>query len=195
MSVPTELIHDLQNTGYYPQLTQDLIAEVLYGEDVLAHIVQMDTHIDLESIHRHVTVFAVTETRLLLAHVDDDQGEAGRPAQALTNTEEIALERVSCAVLGRVYNEPARYTPGQRPIEVSVNLAWGNVRRLDVYPETCADPACEGDHGYAGSEVGDDVNLRVAAQAEGQAAVDRAEHFALTLKRLVHRARLLSRRS
>ena len=70
MALPEVLVHDLQSAGYYPQLTQGILADSLYDEPVLAHFVHIDTHVDIESIHRHVTAFVLTETRLLLAHVD-----------------------------------------------------------------------------------------------------------------------------
>lgn len=189
MSVPPALFSDLQDAGYYPELTGRLITEVLFDEDVVAHIVHMDTHVDLDAIFRHVTVFVLTPTRLLLAHVDDEQAGQGAPPRAITNVEEVTLARISTALLGRVYDTPERIAPADRPSEVSLALSWGSVRRLEMFPETCGDPDCEADHGYGGSSAPEDVSLRVAAQAEGQAAVDNAEHFALELKRRVFEAR------
>ncbi len=190
MTVPKSLVRDLQAAGYYPQLTGSMIIEGLYDEDLVDHLVHMDTHVDLDAIHRHVTVFALTPTRLLLAHVDDEPDFApGRTPRGMTSTEDIPLAALRTVLIGRTYENPAEFRPGERPVEVSLTLGWGSVRRLELFPETCGDPECEGDHGYSGSALPEDVTLRVSAQAEGQDAVDHAEKFALTLKRLAFQAR------
>lgn len=190
MSIPHALVRDLQSAGYYPQLTGSMIVEALYGEQLVDHLVHMDTHLDLDAIHRHVTVFALTPTRLLLAHVDDEpDAEPGANPRGTTSTEDVPLASLRTALIGRTYADPAEFRPGDRPVEVSLTLGWGAVRRLELFPETCGDPQCEGDHGYSGSALPEDVTLRVSAQAEGQDAVDAAETFALTLKRLVFEAR------
>ncbi len=63
MALPEVLVRDLQSAGYYPRLTQGILADSLFGEPVLSHFVHIDTHVDIESIHRHVTAFVLTETR------------------------------------------------------------------------------------------------------------------------------------
>src|SRR5699024_7886564 len=52
MALPEVLVLDLQSAGYYPQLTQGILADSLFDEPVLAHFVHIDTHVDIESIHR-----------------------------------------------------------------------------------------------------------------------------------------------
>ncbi|GAA2007931.1 DUF5998 family protein [Brevibacterium samyangense] len=190
-SIPHALVSDLQAAGYYPQLTGSMLVEALYGEEVLAHLVHMDTHVDYDSIHRHVTAFAVTDTRLLLVHVDDEHEAAapGRMPRGATSVEDVPLENLRTVLIGRTYEDPARYRVGDRPAEVQVTVGWGSTRHLDVYPEACTDPNCQEDHGYGGRILSDDVVLRVSKEAEGQPAVDRAEHFALTLRRAVFDAR------
>lgn len=190
MSLPHSLVSDLQGAGYYPQLTGSMLVESLFGEDVVSHLVHMDTHVDLDSIHRHVTAFVITPTRMLLAHVDDDpEPQRGRTPRGMTSVEEIPLENMRTVLLGRTYEDPAQFRPGDRPVEVSLTLGWGSVRRIEAFPETCGDPDCDGDHGYGGSLLNEDVTLRVSAQAEGQAAVDQAERFAMFLRRGVFEAR------
>lgn len=190
MAIPCALTSDLEAAGYYPQLAGALLTESLFGEDVLSHLVHMDTHVDLDSIHRHVTAFALTDTRLLIVHVDDEpQQMLGRQPRGVTSSEAIELEDVRSILISRTYAEPAAYRPGDRPEEIALTIGWGSVDRLDLIPETCADPDCEGDHGYSGTRAGDDVTLRIAAQAEGRAAVDQAERFAMSLRKAVHLAR------
>ncbi|GAA4285106.1 hypothetical protein GCM10022261_26370 [Brevibacterium daeguense] len=190
MSLPHSLVTDLQAAGYYPQLAGSMLVESLFDEEVVSHLVHMDTHVDLDSIHRHVTAFIVTPTRLLLTHVDDEPDYApGQRPRGMTSTEDIPLERLRTVLIGRTYENPAQFRPGDRPVEVSMTLGWGSVRRIEAFPETCGDPDCEGDHGYGGSLYSEDVTLRVSAQAEGQKAVDQAEEFALRLRRAVFEAR------
>lgn len=186
------LTEALQNAGYYPQLTAHMIHDVLYDEKIIEHCVHMETHVDFDSIHRHVTAFAITHTRLILVHVDDEPAVPGQAMRGIAGVEEIPLHQVQTVVLGRMYVDPANFTPEQRPVEVSLTLGWNAMRRMEVYPESCGDPQCEGDHGYGGSSINEDVSLRVSAQAEGQDAVDQAERFALTLKKMSHHARLNS---
>lgn len=189
-TIPQSLAHDLQSAGYYPQLAAEMLSESLFGEPVVSHLVHMETHVDLDAIHRHLTAFVLTPTRLLLTHIDDEpQTELGKMPRGLTTTEDIALARVSNALISRTYDNPADFEPGERPVEVALTLGWGSMRRIDTVPESCGDPDCDGDHGYSGSSYPEDVTLRVSAQAEGQAAVDQALDFALNLRRLVFEAR------
>lgn|SRR5690625_81698 len=194
MALPEVLVHDLQSAGYYPQLTQGILADSLFDEPVLAHFVHIDTHVDIESIHRHVTAFVLTETRLLLVHVDDDPNtEPGAKPRAVTSSEDIELDRLGTVMVGRTFADPASYRPGDKPVEVSLTLSWGASNRIEAFPETCGDPNCMGDHGYGGSIFAEDVMLRVSAEAEGQAAVDRIADFAGKLRAAVFHARLRSR--
>lgn len=189
MSVSGALLRDLQDAGYYPHLAANIINDVLFDEPVVEHCVHMETHMDFESIHRHVTAFVLTETRLILVHVDDEPAGPDQKMRGVASVEDIPFDRIRTVLLSRIYENPADFAPGQKPVEVGVNLGWESVRRLEVFPESCADPQCDADHGYGGTSVPEDVNLRVSAQAEGQSAVDQAERFALTLKKLVYRAR------
>ncbi|GAA1849197.1 DUF5998 family protein [Brevibacterium marinum] len=195
MALPEVLVHDLQSAGYYPQLTQGILADSLFDEPVLAHFVHIDTHVDIESIHRHVTAFVLTETRLLLAHVDDDPNVLpGSKPRAVTSSEDIELERLGTVMVGRTFADPAAFQPGDKPVEVSLTLSWGASRRIEAFPESCGDPDCTADHGYGGSMFSEDVMLRVSAEAEGQPAVDRMAEFAGRLRAAVFQARLRSRR-
>lgn len=190
MAIPHELVTELQAAGYYPQLAGTMIVESLFGETIESHFVHIDTHVDLDSIHRHVTAFAITSTRLLIAHVDDDPAPRplGQPPRAMTSSEAVELTEISTVLIGRTFEKPAAFEPGQDPVEVSLTLGWGSTTRIDTFPETCADPQCDADHGYGGSLLSEDLTLRVSAQAEGPEAVARAQTFALDLRRASFRA-------
>lgn len=185
MAIPHELVTELQAAGYYPQLAGTMIVESLFDEDIKSHFVHIDTHVDLDSIHRHVTAFAITPTRLLIAHVDDDPAPRplGQPPRAMTSSEAIELGDIRTVLIGRTYEKPAHFEPGQEPVEVSLTLGWGSTTRIDTFPEACTDPQCDADHGYGGSLLSEDLTLRVSALAEGPEAVIRAQTFALDLRR------------
>ena len=190
MAIPHELISDLQAAGYYPRLAGTMLVESLFDEEIRSHFVHIDTHVDLDSIHRHVTAFAITPTRLLIAHVDDDPAPRplGQPPRAMTSSEAIELVDIRTVLIGRTYERPAQFEPGQPPVEVSLTLGWGSTTRIDTFPEACTDPQCDADHGYGGSLLSEDLTLRVSAQAEGPEAVARAEAFAVELRRASFRA-------
>ena len=189
MSLPENVKKDIDESGYYPELTAMLIEQSLFGEKVLTHILHMETHMDLEAIHRHVTVLVVTPTRLLLTHVDDEMEiSPGAPPRGVTATDSVALNKVGNVLMTRLYADPANYTPGERPVEVAIALSWGNMRRLEIFPESCADPSCENDHGFGGTVANDDLTLRISQDAEGAAAVAQAEDFGLILRELVFHA-------
>ena len=132
------------------------------------------------------TAFAITPTRLLIAHMDDDTRTApAGPAAARDDV--VGGDRA-----GRHPHRPHRTdvraaravrAPGQPPVEVSLTLGWGSTTRIDTFPEACTDPQCDADHGYGGSLLSEDLTLRVSAQAEGPEAVARAEAFAVELRR------------
>jgi len=190
MAIPHELVTDLHEAGYYPQLAGTMLVESLFDEEIRSHFVHIDTHVDLDSIHRHVTAFAITPTRLLIAHVDDDPAPrpAGQPPRAMTSSEAIELGDIRTVLIGRTYERPAQFEPGQDPVEVSLTLGWGSTTRIDTFPEACTDPQCDADHGYGGSLLSEDLTLRVSAQAEGPQAVARAQAFAVELRRASFRA-------
>ena len=72
----------------------------------------------------------------------------------------------------------------------TVTIGWGAVARLDLEPATCGDPQCEADHGYTGSMTGDDLSLRVSADAEGENELADALAFARVLSAATASARV-----
>lgn len=173
---------DIDRAGYYPALVSDGLAVALAGEQVEAHLVHQETTFDADEVRRHVTVLALTPTRLVVTHTDDAPGERpGDPVVATSSAEAVALSRVSSVVVTRVVTDPARWEPGTPPGEVTVTVGWGAVNRLDLEPAACGDPNCEADHGYTGTASADDISVRVSADADGEDAVRRALAFARAL--------------
>ncbi|RZS82987.1 hypothetical protein EV189_3385 [Motilibacter rhizosphaerae] len=183
MAETTALTHMrqlVQHAGYYPELVLDTVETALAGEQIEAALVQQETTFDGDEVRRHVTVLALTPTRLLVSHTDDST-DAQRPPVATSSTEAVPLSGIASVVVTRVVDAPDRYRPGALPEEVTVTLGWGAVGRVDLEPAGCSDPDCEADHGYTGTVTADDLSLRISATADGEDAVRQALVFARAL--------------
>lgn len=180
--LPPALRADVERAGYYPALVSDVVATALAGEHVDAHLVHQETTFDSTEVRRHVTVLALTPTRLVVAHADDHGPDAVVPTSyAAASTEAVPLHKVTSVVLSHVVSQPERYRPGTPARELTLTIGWGSVRRLDLEPAACADPECEADHGYTGTSTSDDIVVRISAEAEGDEAVQAALSFARAL--------------
>jgi hypothetical protein len=183
VNLPAELRAEIVRAGYYPQLVSDVLEVALAGEPVVGHLVQAETTFDSE-VRRHLTVLVLTDSRLVSAHVDDQEGTAGRPSSAAATTEAVPLREIRSVSLSHLVAEPAQYRSGagdEQNSEVSLVIGWGSVSRVELEPATCGDPQCDADHGLTGSLMPDDVVVRVAAAAEGPAAIGRTIAFARQL--------------
>jgi hypothetical protein len=183
LTLPAALYDEIVLAGYYPQLVADVLDVALAGEEVVAHLVQAETTFDSE-VRRHLTVLAITPTRLVTAHVDDHEGDHANPSSAAATTEAVPLSEIRSVSLTHVVAEPARYKPGTdgaHTSELNLVIGWGAVSRIELEPATCGDPQCEADHGLTGQMLPDDVVVRVSGAAEGPQAVRRAVAFARQL--------------
>ena len=160
----------IDRTGYYPDVVADGVFSALGGEAVLAYYVHHEPTFERDEVRRHLTVVAVTPSRLLLAHTDEHAGDDLLPEPyTSTSTEAISLTAVRTVAVTRMVTNP---TSGpSAAAEVVLTIGWGGVSRLDLEPASCADPHCDADHGYTGVVASDDFSLRVSAAAEGQDAV------------------------
>lgn len=182
MSQLSALYAAVEHAGYYPELVRDVIDIALAGEAVAGQLVHLETTFDHTEVRRHITALALTETRLIVSHVDDHPPEAagGVPA-AVASTEAIPIGGVRGVLLTHGIRNPETYVSGASPDEVTLAIAWNAVRRIDMGPAQCPDPNCEADHGFTGNTSPDDILLRIAAEAEGSDAVRAAIHFAQQL--------------
>lgn len=182
MPALTDLRRDLDRAGYYPDLVADVLDVALAGEPVLAHLVHPETTFDAAEVRRHVTVLVLTETRLVVAHVDDHPADSEHPsASAAATTESVPLHQLRSVALTHVVADPHEHRTGATPAELTLAVGWGAVSRVDLEPAGCADPQCEADHGMTGTVTPDDVVVRVSAVAEGLDAVREAADFAKRL--------------
>jgi len=198
--LPGALRSEIDRAGFYPAVVTDVLGSTLADETVLAHLVHLETTFDVDDdLRRHVTVLALTDTRLVIVHADDhtDTPEVDRhgpvavdpdaapPAPdrtyAAVTAEAIPLSRVHGVVTTHILDRPERHRPGTPPLEVTIGVAWGIASRIDIEPAACDNPDCDADHGYTGSVTADDLSLRVSAAAEGRPAVEAALAFARAL--------------
>ena len=189
--LPSSLTKDIERDGYYPALVADVVESAVAGGEVISHLVHQETTFDHDTVRRHITVLALTRTRLVVAHADDHAAEddpaepedvANQPTATATATSEcVPLSAVRGVMLTHVVASPATYTPGSLGRELTLTLGWGAVSRVDMIPATCGDPNCEADHGYEGTVTTDDIGLRISADADGETALAQAMAFARTL--------------
>ncbi|MCW2811051.1 MAG: hypothetical protein JWP61_1509 [Friedmanniella sp.] len=184
-STRKDLRVEIDACGYFPELVEDAMVIALAEEELLDFVVHHEPTFNHDEIHRHVTVLALTPTRLIVGHTDDQPAEPPLTGTyAASSTESVALGKINTVVLTRVVNQPEAYRTGSRDVnETWLSVGWGAVRRLDLEQATCSDPQCEADHGYTGALVGDDLTVRMSAAADGSDRVARLVRFSSSLQR------------
>ena len=186
--LPPDLKRAIQRAGYYPALVADVVQAALAGDEVDSHLVHQETTFDHDVVRRHITVLALTSSRLVIAHADDHADErTGNEEVATATTESVPLSAVRGVMLTHVVPKPQDYNPGSLGREITLTLGWGAVSRIDLLPATCADPSCDAEHGFEGTVSSDDISLRVSADAEGEAALRQALSFAQELSASIGR--------
>jgi hypothetical protein len=171
----------IERAGYYPALVADVVESALGDDTVAAHLVHQETTFDQDAVRRHITVLAMTPTRLVIAHADDHNEHEPGLSVATATSETVPLSTVRGVMLTHVVNAPDTYVRGSLGRELTLTVGWGAVARLDLVPATCGDPECDADHGFEGTVASDDISLRISADADGDHALTTAMHFARTL--------------
>lgn len=174
-----QLRTELERHGYYPELVFHAMSETLGSEPLKAYVVQHETAFDRDELRRHLTVLALTDTRLIVEHTDEHQLD-GMP-HASTSTEAVRLEKVDSVVLTRVVRDPAGTRGPATMSEVVLTIGWGAVNRIELEVARCGDPACEADHGFTGSSSNDDFSLRVSEAADGTQVLQQVVEFTAKL--------------
>ena len=192
--VSADLRAAIDRCGYYPDVVSDSLAIAIADEPVTAFVLQHEPTFDRDEIRRHITILALTATRLIVGHTDEHApDEVISEPYASTSTEAIPLHRISAVVVNRVVANPAGYAqraPGAEPAgEVVLTIGWGMVNRIDLEPAVCADPNCDADHGYTGSVAADDIALRMSAAADGADGIGQLLEFARSLSAATVRPR------
>lgn len=178
------LITDIERTGYYPDLVADALEASIASEPIISHFVHHEPTFERDEIRRHMTCLVLTPTRFLLGHTDEHPAdETMSSPYASTSVETVSLRRVANMMVTRVVADPAGYSRGGPVHEVVLSLGWGAVGRVELEPASCADPNCEADHGYSGTNANEDFTMRVSVAAEGQEAVRGLLDFIKALSR------------
>ncbi|GAA1569818.1 DUF5998 family protein [Kribbella sancticallisti] len=184
----SDLRDAIDRCGYYPDVVTDSLAVAIAGEPIRAFVLQHEPTFDRDEVRRHITILALTPSRLIVGHTDEHAADdLIRAPYASTSTEAIPLNRVNAVVVNRVVPNPAGYASGKADRdpaaggEVVLTIGWGMVNRIDLEPAVCADPNCEADHGYTGSVASDDISLRISAAADGPAGIQQVLDFAAAL--------------
>src|SRR5262249_52764809 len=90
----------IQRGGYYPELVAEGIECAVGSEPIDSWFVHQETTVDAEAVRRHVTVLALTPTRLIVGHTDEHGADEENPvAHATTSTESVAVSRITTVVL------------------------------------------------------------------------------------------------
>jgi hypothetical protein len=80
----------IERSGYYPGLVYDAVSSAVGNEQVVSYFVLHDAHFDPGmEVRRHVTVMALTATRLVYSHTDEypaDEADPESRPQAETTT-------------------------------------------------------------------------------------------------------------
>ena len=182
----------IERSGYYPGLVFDAVSSALGGEPAVSYVVTHDALFDPGmEVRRHMTVLALTPTRLVYSHTDESPAEAGdedsRP-QAETSTEAVRFSQISSVAVTRVIPDPATYVPGTTmPSEVVLTIGWNVLSHIELEPAHCGDDSCEADHGYTGTVTADDLTIRVSEAADGEDAVRQVLAFAQALSEATSR--------
>lgn len=182
----------IERSGYYPGLVYDAVSSALGAEPVVSFVVTHDTLFDPGmEVRRHMTVLALTPTRLVYSHTDESPAEPGdadsRP-MAETSTEAVRFSQISSVAVTRVVPDPASYVPGTTmPSEVVLTIGWNVLSHIELEPAHCGDESCEADHGYTGTMTADDLTMRVSEGADGEDAVRQVLAFAQALSEATSR--------
>ena len=173
---------DIERSGSYPELVSDTLDTALANEAVVSYVVHHEATFDHDELRRHVTVLALTPTRLIVGHTDEHPPDETSPTPyASASTEAVRLERIDSVVVTRVAANAAAHQRGAPVREAVLTIGWGAVSRIDLEPASCGDPHCEADHGYTGTASNDDLALRVSEAADGASIVAQVLEFAAAL--------------
>lgn len=179
--LPHGLREAVERAGYYPDLVCDIVQHALCGESIVDFFVHQETTLNVEQLMRHITVLVLTDSRLIVGHVDDHASSAPGASQATATTESIPLRSVNGVMLTHEVARPSEYRPGTLGKNVTVSITWGAVSRLTLNSAMCEDQSCTADHGYDGTLQRDDIALRVSAEVDGADAVEAVLGFARSL--------------
>lgn len=141
--LPPDLVAEVAECGFYPELICDTIAAGLGDCAALGHLVHHEATFAGGEIQRHMTVLVLTERQLLVCHTDD--GDNGIPDRALTSSEVVALRAIDSVVVTRSVSHPESFPAAvSQVVETWLTLVWGANTRLDSGPRGLRGPRVRG---------------------------------------------------
>ena len=69
--VSSALREAIDRCGYYPDVVTDSLAVAIAGEPITAFVLQHEPTFDRDEVRRHITILALTPTRLIVGHTDE----------------------------------------------------------------------------------------------------------------------------
>lgn len=184
-ALPTDLVAEINDCSFFPQLVTDSVALAVGSESVVAHLVHHEATFAHEGVGRHMSVLVLTPTRLVISHTDDHTDDPAG-ATAISSTEAVPLRLLGTVALSRVVAHPERFgSRGAEVVETWLTLSWSTMRKLDLEPAACADPSCEADHGFTGTNVAEDMVIRMSPAADGADSVARLVAFGTAVQQRV----------
>src|SRR5258708_12139523 len=118
MSTPASadgMLAAVERSGYYPGIIADAVSAAVGSEQVVSYFVHHDAHFDPGmEVRRHMTVLALTPTRLVYSHTDEYPADENVPdsrPQAETSTEPVRCARISPVAVTRGLPAPPHYHP------------------------------------------------------------------------------------
>lgn len=170
---------DIDQRGFFPELTYAEVREVLSGEPIIDFLLHNEATFAHEQIGRHMTVLVLTQTRFLCCHIDE-QNDNPTQLGAVITTDVLPLSELGAVTVTKVMGFESNTTTIK---EAWLTLGWRNVRRIDLEPASCADPNCDADHGYTGISDSEDMVIRMSDAADGANEVANLVRFASQLQR------------
>src|SRR5664279_2926467 len=159
---------DVAACGYFPDLISDGMELALGDEPLVRHLVHHEATFSEDSLHRHLTVLGLTDSRLVVSHTDEHTIDLG-PMQAASTTEVVSLDAFTSVSLTRIVSHPEKFgTRVSRVEEAWLAVGWGTM-------------------------TADDLTVRMSAAADGVENVARLVDFGVELQRRTGRTAMTTR--
>ncbi|MBE6483711.1 MAG: hypothetical protein E7Z96_02865 [Actinomycetaceae bacterium] len=134
---------------------QDVLA-ALGDAPVQAYFLRPETVFDQDSVFDSVSIFCVTDARLLIL-VSGVTYELSPAGELVTTVQSVGLGQIRDfqVTRRRVLDGPQSGALSM----VSMRLRWGGGWAFDTFPASCDDPTCDADHGTVSVGGGDDAEI------------------------------------
>src|SRR5918993_3863089 len=123
MDRTSDVYAEISRSGYYPDIVADGLRDAVADEAILAYVLHHEPTFDRDEIRRHMTVLALTPTRVVLAHTDEHPPDDLLPhPYTSTTSEAVAVGQVRSVVVTRMVSASANQLE-----EAVLTIGWGAV--------------------------------------------------------------------